>query len=85
MAQAGWESSQPHESNALTSQHQTIVRLSDLPEIIGLSIATIHRKRVAGEFIKPVQLGTQAIGFLRSDVDAWLASRPYLNRFVETV
>lgn len=69
----------------MSNQQQSIIRPSQLPEIIGLSMATIHRLRAAGEFVKPVQLGAQAIGFRRADIDAWLASRPVLHHFTETI
>lgn len=69
----------------MSNQQQSIVRPSQLPKIIGLSTATIHRLRAAGEFVKPVRLGAQAIGFLRTDIDAWLANRPVLHHFVEAI
>lgn len=69
----------------MSNQQQSIIRLSQLPQIVGLSIASIHRLRVANNFMKPVRLGVQAIGFLRTDIEAWLASRPVLNHFVETI
>lgn len=77
--------SQPVESSAMNNQQQSIIRLSQLPGIVGLSIASIHRMRAAGEFVKPVRLGAQAIGFLRSDVDEWLASRPVMHHFAESI
>lgn len=47
-------------------------------------MATIDRLRVAGTFPKPRQLGLQAIGFLRADIDAWLASRTVMHHYAET-
>ena len=69
----------------MNNQQQAIIRPSKLPAILGISNATIHRLRVAGEFIKPVRLGKQSIGYLRSDIDAWLASRPVLQHFVVSI
>lgn len=43
---------------------------------LGISPAHLDRLRAAGQFVQPVRLGAQAIGFLVADVDAWLASRP---------
>ena len=56
--------------------HQTIIRRRDLPAIVGLSLATINRVRTRGDFPAPRQLGPAAVGFLRSDIDRWLTSRP---------
>ena len=57
-------------------QAQVIIRPSKLPAILGISMATINRLRAAGNFVTPIRLGVQAIGFRRSDIDAWLDSRP---------
>lgn len=67
------------------THQQTIVRRAQLPAILGISIATIDRLRARGDFPAPRRLGQQAVGFLRSDIDAWLASRPAALHFVETL
>lgn len=56
--------------------HQTIIRRAQLPGILGISKSTIDRLRARGDFPAPRLLGEQALGFLRTDIDAWLASRP---------
>ncbi len=55
------------------------LRLADVKEKIGLSRATIYRFMECGTFPKPVRLGARAIGFLDSDIDAWIASRVELR------
>lgn len=67
------------------THQQTIVRRAQLPAILGISLATIDRLRVAGDFPAPRKLGQQAVGFLRSDIDAWLASRPVARHFTEAI
>lgn len=58
-------------------QQQTIiVRRTQVPAIVGLSKSTIDRLRKAGDFPAPILLGQQALGFLRSEIEAWLAARP---------
>ena len=42
---------------------------------VGLSRATIHRLRSAGDFPPPLRLTTTSVAWLVSDLDAWLASR----------
>jgi predicted DNA-binding transcriptional regulator AlpA len=48
-------------------------------------MATIDRARVLGDFPKPFRLGVQAIGFWKSDIDDWLASRPLCSHFAESL
>ncbi|KZT17035.1 hypothetical protein A1D30_05975 [Acidovorax sp. GW101-3H11] len=43
--------------------------------LLNISLATLSRWRKIPGFPKPVQLGPRSVGFLRSDVEAWLASR----------
>lgn len=43
--------------------------------LLNISRATLARWRKTRGFPQPVQLGPRSVGFLRSDVEAWLASR----------
>jgi len=69
----------------MTSQQQTVIRRNQLPAMLGISMATIDRIRLSGNFPKPIQLGEQAIGFKRSDVVDWIASRPLCNHFMASL
>ena len=88
------------ERDLLTNQHQTLVQPATRPseplaasvlrkreaaKLIGISIATLDRLRAAGTFVRPIRLGEQAIGFLRQDLEAWIASRPLCIRFTESL
>jgi len=59
-----------------------ILRLKRLKEMTGISASTIYNKLNPRSkyydqtFPKPVRLGLSAVGWLESDVDAWLSSRP---------
>ena len=64
---------------------ETIIRRVSLPNILGISMATIDRLRAAGDFPKPVRLGQQAIGFTKSSIDDWVATRPICHHFTETI
>ena len=57
-------------------QQQTIIRRAQLPGILGISKSTIDRLRNAGDFPAPFFIGQQALGFLRTDIEAWLSARP---------
>lgn len=52
-----------------------VVRYADLYAIVGLSRAQISRLVRTGKFPLPVPLGPNSVGFLRSEIDAWLAER----------
>lgn len=52
-----------------------VLRRTQLPAVLGLSLTTIDRLRAAGDFPPSVRVGVQAVGFLRGDVEAWLAAR----------
>jgi len=53
---------------------QQILREKELIKIVGLSRTSIWRKERLGTFPRRVKLGAggRAIGWLRSDVEAWL-------------
>lgn len=57
---------------------ESILRRRHLPAITGLSLTSIDRLRLARDFPPPIRLSRHAIGFRRSAVMAWLASREQL-------
>ena len=65
----------------IQGQASFVMRKKETARFIGVSIATLDRLRSDGAFVRPIQLGVQAIGFLRSDVVEWVASRPYKMHF----
>lgn len=67
------------------TQQEIIIRRTKLPGILGISMATIDRLRAAGDFPKPIRLGEQAIGFTRTSIEEWLATRPTCHHFTETI
>lgn len=52
-----------------------ILRMRELTRLIGLSKASIHRMVNAGKFPRGVSLGVKAVGWMRSDVERWIAER----------
>jgi len=52
-----------------------ILRMSELKIRIGLSRSTIYEFQKSGDFPRSVSLGVRAVGWLESDVDAWVESR----------
>ena len=54
----------------------TILRRKQVEARTGLSRSTIYaRLREGGDFPKPIQLGAQSVGWLESEIDAWLRER----------
>ena len=63
-------------TNTPTEPHAEVLRPREAARYVGLSRPTIDRWRKAGKFPKALQLGAQAIGWRRSDLDDWLNDRP---------
>lgn len=57
-----------------------ILRLPVVKGRTGLSRSTIYLRIAEGSFPKPINLGSRAVGWLESEVDAWLASRVEVSR-----
>lgn len=64
----------------------TILRLKKLKEKMGISSSTIYNKlnprsKYFDEmFPKPIRLGLSSVGWLESEVDAWLSHRVNASR-----
>lgn len=52
-----------------------ILRRKEVEAMIGLSRSTIYKLISQEIFPKPVQLGTRAVGWRLSDIEAWLNTR----------
>jgi prophage regulatory protein len=52
-----------------------ILRLKHVKPRVALSRSGIYSLLAAGDFPPPLQLGPRAIGWLQSDIDAWIESR----------
>ena len=59
-----------------------ILRLPAVKARTGLSRSTIYQRirEGKGDFPKPVNLGKRAVGWLASEVDAWLAAQVERSR-----
>ena len=52
-----------------------IKRRPEVEAKTGLSRSTIYEKMKSGTFPKPVKLGPRSVGWLETEVDAWLEER----------
>lgn len=54
---------------------ERFLRLSDVKERTGLSRSTIYLGINKGNFPKNFNLGTRCVGWLESEIDAWIQAR----------
>lgn len=54
---------------------ESILRLADVEAMIGLKATRIYELMAAGDFPSAVRVSTRAVGWLSSEVDAWIAAR----------
>ena len=57
-------------------ERERVMRSAEVCRLTGLTPSTLSRYRRAGNFPPPRQLGPRRVGWLKSDVEKWLASRP---------
>lgn len=57
-----------------------ILRIKQTKERTGLSRSTLYNLIKEGKFPAPIPLGARAVGWLSSDVDAWIESRVKASR-----
>jgi len=53
----------------------SILRRQQVQARTGLSRSTIYAYVAKGEFPSPVSLGARAVGWIETEIDAWLATR----------
>jgi predicted DNA-binding transcriptional regulator AlpA len=52
-----------------------VVRAEHWPLVLGLSSATLWRRRQAGQFVPVIRLGENSLGARRRDLEQWLDDR----------
>lgn len=62
-------------ASALLPRAMRLVRLPEVQKRVGLGRSTIYRRIGEGTFPKPKSLGGGLIGWLESDIDAWIDER----------
>ena len=55
--------------------HEEILRKPRVLAIIGIGNTSLYEAIKRGDFPAPVKLGLRAVGWRRSDIDRWLATR----------
>ena len=57
-----------------------VIRMHQLKAITGLSKTTLYDLIKKGEIPKPIKLGARAVGWLQSDIEAFISSRVVASR-----
>ncbi len=57
-----------------------VLRLLDVKLATGLGRTSIYRGAAAGTFPKPIKIGVRSSGWLKAEVDQWLADRIAASR-----
>lgn len=58
-----------------TPEKERFLRLSDVKARTGLSRSTIYLKISKGTFPRHISLGARCVGWLESEIDAWMQNR----------
>jgi prophage regulatory protein len=58
----------------------TIIRRKTVESLTGLSRSTIYARIKEGRFPPSISLGAKAVGWLRSDIETWIAQRVQESR-----
>ena len=48
---------------------------TEVIKAVGLSRQELWRRRKVGQFPEPVKIGVRRIGYLKSEIEAWVADR----------
>jgi len=59
---------------------QRLIRRPEVERRVGLRRTAIYDRIGRGEFPKPVQLGTAAVAWIESEIDAWVEARIEASR-----
>lgn len=58
-----------------TNPRRRVLRRPEVEERVGLARSTLYKLIGLKQFPEPIRLGTNAVGWLESDIEEWLASR----------
>lgn len=52
-----------------------VLRLAEITRLLSRSASSINRDRRLGLFPSPIRIGRRAVGWRRSEIEAWLKER----------
>lgn len=60
---------------------EKIIKQPELIKALGISRGTLFNMRKEGKIPAPRKISSRCVGWLQSDIDKWLQSRPIVERF----
>lgn len=58
---------------------ERVLRMDEIADRLGISRATVHRWIEAGKLPPKRQLGSNIVGVVESELDAWIRGRPVVG------
>ena len=55
--------------------NEKILKLKEVSEIVALSRSSIYELVQKGDFPRPIKMSLRSSGWLRSEIETWIASR----------
>lgn len=69
------ESKNRHETKDSSQPESKIIRPKELANMLSISISTLYKMQDDGQLPDKVKISSNAVGWLRSDIDEWLSKR----------
>ena len=63
----------------------TILRLPAVKKCTGLARSTIYYRIAQGTFPKPISLGSRSVGWIESELEAWLSNQIEQSRSMQNI
>ncbi|MGF7210088.1 putative DNA-binding transcriptional regulator AlpA [Skermanella aerolata] len=80
-AVAAWADADDNQRRpAAANGHMRLLRKKDVLKQVGISAMTLWRLETAGQFPKRVQIGTNSVGYVGAEIDAWIAAKAETRR-----
>lgn len=63
-------------ASTIIAMRPLVLSPDETAQVLGLSLPVVQKMVTQGEFPPPRQLSTRRVGYLLTEVEAWLESRP---------
>lgn len=60
---------------------EKVIKQPELQNMLGISRGTLFNMRNSGDLPAPIKISSRCVGWLQSEIDEWLRSRPRAERF----
>jgi prophage regulatory protein len=63
------------------AQKERLLKLDEVKSRTGLSRSSIYLNISNNAFPRPINLGVRSVGWIESEIDAWISSRIHMSRY----